>query len=60
MAIVPCSFCKGDHTEVKCPHLDGYVKHMLTVINSSVYDLDYVHSDPMTTAHWFIQKATPT
>lgn len=60
MAIVPCSFCKGDHTEVKCPHLDGYIKHMLTVINSSAYDLDYVHSDPMTTAHWFIQKATPT
>jgi hypothetical protein len=60
MATVPCSFCKGDHTEVKCPHLDGYVKHMLSVINISAYTLDDVHSDPYTIAHRFTQKATTT
>ena len=60
MSTVPCSFCKGDHTEVKCPHLDGYVKHMLSVINSSAYTFDDVHSDPYYIANWFIQKATPT
>jgi len=60
MATFPCSFCKGDHTEVKCPHLDGYVKHMLTVINDTSYTLDDVHSDPYSVAHLFDRVATPT
>ena len=63
MTIFPCSFCKGDHTDVKCPHLDGYINHMLTVINNKVgnnYKPDDVHREPYSMAHWFENVATPT
>ena len=62
MATFPCSFCKGDHTDVRCPHLDGYINHMLTVINNIVsnsYKLDDVHREPYNIAHWFHNVATP-
>ena len=63
MATFPCSFCKGDHTDVKCPHLDGYINHMLAVIKSNVnvvYTTEDVHSDPYTMAHRFDRVATAT
>ena len=55
-----CFFCKGDHTDVKCPHLDGYVNHMLSVINSNNCNLQDVHSTPRGVASLFIERATPS
>ena len=28
-----CTFCGGNHTETKCPTLEGHIQHMLNVIN---------------------------
>ena len=29
-----CDFCSGNHTEVKCPNLDGYIRHLNAVVRS--------------------------
>ena len=62
MALFPCTFCKGDHTDVKCPHLDGYINHMLSVVNNKInggYEPDDVHREPYVMAHRFDKAATP-
>lgn len=33
-AIRQCDYCKGNHTEVKCPRLDGYIKHLNAVVHT--------------------------
>jgi len=35
MANRQCSFCRGDHTEVKCPQLEGRMQHLVNVINAN-------------------------
>lgn len=33
-AIRQCGFCNGNHTEVKCPSLDGYIRHLNAVVST--------------------------
>ena len=33
MAKRQCDYCKGDHTETKCPHLEGWMAHFINIIN---------------------------
>ena len=35
MANNECTFCGGDHTELKCPSLEGRMQHMVNVINAN-------------------------
>ena len=35
MANRQCTFCGGDHTEVKCPQLEGRIQHLVNVINAN-------------------------
>ena len=30
-----CSFCGGDHTQLKCPSLEGWMQHVVNVINAN-------------------------
>lgn len=44
-----CQFCNGDHTEVKCPFLDGYIKHINALIESKTSCTDESYMDVYST-----------
>jgi len=35
MANNKCDFCGGDHTELKCPSLEGRMQHVINIINAN-------------------------
>tara|TARA_R110000850_G_C9949362_1_gene463529 strand:+ start:822 stop:1721 length:900 start_codon:yes stop_codon:yes gene_type:complete len=62
MAERNCNFCNKDHTEVKCPNLDGYATHMVSIVKART-GKDYDLSDRKTLyslGRAFIGSASPT
>tara|TARA_R110000822_G_C15214744_1_gene483679 strand:+ start:56 stop:976 length:921 start_codon:yes stop_codon:yes gene_type:complete len=59
-----CAICKGNHTDIKCPRLDGYIKHINTSVqqNTPTYiawtDADYQRANGNFIWRTFIKHST--
>lgn len=59
-----CRLCNGDHTEVKCPRLDGYIQHLNIVVKRNTpshrvwVDSDYQRANGHTIWRSFADYST--